>query len=371
MKRVEPADKVCQQLPPEEVYKQFGRASKLLLHPKDVPDIKLLNFEKSINRKEIVEKTRNEDINCCEPIEETNPSMNGKKVINIIFGTNMRYAVNQEQSKSYDGDSKKSEESINWYRADMHIKGNEERTSVLEPTYLNNNSKKSLNCLEVTRNFVTFPREGEGGHLQQAMEINSLKVQSDKSEKLLICYVHTSATKQEAQDVKIEKYILTGDWMCEKVNSEKLINCTYQRQCKQFLDEALTTTPTLCNSQREDSEKSIHQLGDRECDREQMEQMVTPVNIPPVTCYQTVENNPEVEQTEEINSLGLQQHWGKAVSFITNTSNKLRLSSALCSLAQIPEVTKSGKVEENSVQSNDLDNANYISELNSSFTFFL
>ena len=35
VKRIEPVDKVCQQLLPEEVYKQFGRASKLLLHPKD------------------------------------------------------------------------------------------------------------------------------------------------------------------------------------------------------------------------------------------------------------------------------------------------------------------------------------------------
>ena len=29
MKRIEPVDKVCQQLPPEEMYKQFGRASEL------------------------------------------------------------------------------------------------------------------------------------------------------------------------------------------------------------------------------------------------------------------------------------------------------------------------------------------------------
>ena len=30
VKRIEPVDKVCQQLPPEEVYKQFGRVSKIV-----------------------------------------------------------------------------------------------------------------------------------------------------------------------------------------------------------------------------------------------------------------------------------------------------------------------------------------------------
>ena len=49
VKRIEPVDKVCQQLPPEEVYKQFGRTSKLLLHPKDMPDIKLMEEKETIN----------------------------------------------------------------------------------------------------------------------------------------------------------------------------------------------------------------------------------------------------------------------------------------------------------------------------------
>ena len=39
VKKVEPVDKVCYQLPPEEVCKQFERTSKLLIHPKDVPNI--------------------------------------------------------------------------------------------------------------------------------------------------------------------------------------------------------------------------------------------------------------------------------------------------------------------------------------------
>ena len=102
----------------------------------------------------------------------------------------------------------------------------------------------------------------------------------------------------------------------------------------------------------------------------QMEQMCTPVYIPARTCYQTVPNNTAVEQTDEISKADLRRGWGKAVSFITNTSNKLSLSCALRSLAQIPVVARNDKTKENnSIKQNDLDNVNCVSD--SSFTFFL
>ena len=41
IKPIEPQEKVIQQLPPAEVYSKFGRATKLLIHPKDVP---IVNF---------------------------------------------------------------------------------------------------------------------------------------------------------------------------------------------------------------------------------------------------------------------------------------------------------------------------------------
>ena len=64
VKRIDPVDKICQQLPPEEVYKQFGRASKLLLHPKDVPDIKLQEKEEMINRE--IQNEEEENTTLCE-----------------------------------------------------------------------------------------------------------------------------------------------------------------------------------------------------------------------------------------------------------------------------------------------------------------
>ena len=44
VKVCEPVDKVIHQLPPQAVYEQYGRRSKLLIHPKDVPDISLQIF---------------------------------------------------------------------------------------------------------------------------------------------------------------------------------------------------------------------------------------------------------------------------------------------------------------------------------------
>ena len=44
VKVCEPVDKVIHQLSPQAVYEQYGRRSKLLIHPKDVPDVSLQIF---------------------------------------------------------------------------------------------------------------------------------------------------------------------------------------------------------------------------------------------------------------------------------------------------------------------------------------
>ena len=57
VKPCHPAAKVCHQLPPREVYEQYGRTSKLLIHPKDVPHIPMEVFKEE----QEVEKTKNND----------------------------------------------------------------------------------------------------------------------------------------------------------------------------------------------------------------------------------------------------------------------------------------------------------------------
>ena len=59
VKVCQPADKVIEQLPPQTVYEQYGRTSKLLIHPKDVPHIPLQLFDERRQTTEMGEKDLN------------------------------------------------------------------------------------------------------------------------------------------------------------------------------------------------------------------------------------------------------------------------------------------------------------------------
>ena len=70
VKVCQPVDKVIEQLPPQTVYEQYGRTSKLLIHPKDVPQIPLQLFDERRQTSEMREK----DINMLElndPFDES------------------------------------------------------------------------------------------------------------------------------------------------------------------------------------------------------------------------------------------------------------------------------------------------------------
>ena len=109
VKRIEPVDKVCQQLPPEEVYKQFGRSSKLLLHPKDVPHIVLMEKENTINREDEQQNKGDDSINLCELTKDPNKHKKLEKAINTVFSMNIKHMVKNENN----ADRKSSEELVN------------------------------------------------------------------------------------------------------------------------------------------------------------------------------------------------------------------------------------------------------------------
>ena len=58
VKICEPVDKMICQLPPQKVYEEYGRALKLLIHPKDVPEIPLKLF----NTQQQQEKSENTEV---------------------------------------------------------------------------------------------------------------------------------------------------------------------------------------------------------------------------------------------------------------------------------------------------------------------
>ena len=168
---------------------------------------------------------------------------------------------------------------------------------------------------------------------------------------MLIHYQHTNAALEVAWGAGISEYIITKNWIGERNGSKKSINLVYCEMSKQLtenepsylhikdqeqqkIEELQQQTKlkeewslseyrgkyqelTIQGLQWKKGKKSPYLAGlTSDTDKEQMAQMVTSVNIPPVMCCQTMENNPESKQTDDTNSLDLRHGWGKAVSFI-------------------------------------------------------
>ena len=188
---------------------------------------------------------------------------------------------------------------------------------------------------------------------------------SEESQKLII---RCSTLTENKQKMNLTHYS-KGDYQLSGGNSnEKSINHKCQAIGDQTLEGSKATTVKLYEIESRSSENSINQW--KKSDEKQLDQMVTPVHIPTCMCYQTDPNNEVTKKTDESNKIDLQQGWSKAVSFITNTSNKFNLANTLRSLAQIPVVTKIDNTKENNVgEQSDLDNVGFISD--SSYTFFL
>ena len=206
-----------------------------------------------------------------------------------------------------------------------------------ECTYSSNYGKNSLNRLGGV--------EGEGGYLQWTGIADNEEVQSENSEKSLI---RCNIMERNLHSVNMEVYFKRKDQLDKRENSEKSINHKHQIQCNHSVNKKLKPTlTTVCKIQ---------------CDISK--ELIIPLNEARVKEELKIPNNSVIEQTDKRINVNLQKGWGKAVSFITNSSNKLSLSSALCSLAQIPGVTRTGKTKENcSIKQTDLDNINFRFEL--------
>ena len=184
-------DKVCHQLPPEEVYKQFGRVSKLLIHPKDVPDIGLLMPQKVIN--------------CIEEIAEVNCEAIHKKELNReqIGSDNIENLI---------------------YRKEMQKKFVGSSTAGRVHAQISKKKRDLLNRLGSSGNHLGFSN-AEEGEFTQGMEktvVNTFECGIKNSKKSLICYQHESASMRVAQGVELQEYVMTVSWASD--NSKNLFN---------------------------------------------------------------------------------------------------------------------------------------------------
>ena len=191
-------------------------------------------------------------------------------------------------------------------------------------------------------------------------------VGSEKGEKSI---THCSTVTGSPQEMKVTPYGKVDYRLSEGKSSEESTNRIRQVEYKQGLKEDSKTMMIMwCGVQCRNSKNLINQP--KGTDEKQLDQMVTPVHIPACTCYQTESNNDVAKKTIGFNKVDLQQGWGKTVSFITNTRNKLGLTNALCSLAQILVVTKIDRIKGNDLgEQDDSDSDALISDSN--YTFFL
>ena len=91
VKRCEPVDKVVAQLPPQSVYEQYGRASKLLIHPKDVPAIPLELFKGPPEEEEMsdtLEESKNHKVNGGEGNEQLDWNSDVMTLTDSVLTTN-------------------------------------------------------------------------------------------------------------------------------------------------------------------------------------------------------------------------------------------------------------------------------------------
>ena len=314
--------------------------------------------EETINSE--IKNEGEESTTLCELSEERDTYEKPEKSINRVFEVNTVHMTRKKECT----DEKNREELINRLRNERPV-GHAVRWTIAEKCmFPSDDSEKSLNHLGDGKNSAVLSYGGKGSHTE--MDADSNEILSEKGEKSI---VRCSTLKGNLQEMNFTSCIQGEYQSNEGISSEKSINHTNQVENYQGVKEnPKTMIVTLCKPQCKSSEKSIIQL--KRSDKKQMDQIVTPVHIPACTWYRTDPNNAVAERTDQINNVDLQHGWGKAVSFITNTSNRLSLSNALCSLAQIPVVAKRDGTKENDLgEQNDLDNDGFIS--NSSYTFFL
>ena len=109
VKLCEPVDKVIHQLPPQAVYEQYGRRSKLLIHPKDVPEIPLQIFEPSQDMREKVD----------ESDESQNRTVTDVTVNEITHQTEVMQEGTNSRPTSRDSSDDRQERQLNFVTKDL------------------------------------------------------------------------------------------------------------------------------------------------------------------------------------------------------------------------------------------------------------
>ena len=367
VKPCHPAAKVCHQLPPREVYEQYGRTSKLLIHPKDVPHIPLEVFKEE----QEVEKTKNNDTELSsvdslkEPLVDDHDDSGSRAESETTMDDVTRHQCDSEvcvlELYSEDDDTDTSDDSRN--RSPKRLTGNRKRE--VHKNHANFREKDSdVDTSDDSKNRsprrLTGTGKGEGheSHIDLTKKNSDINITDELTSWLQVGEGNNQAKPSKNSDVN-DRYVDNIDTSGNRQRKQKYRVSNGpggNKEIRQGIGLLTVNTPTLNTDSSEESGRrsnSCYISADQDA-----HQLTTPVSqnidVEPITVNMHDNNKCLVTNKRMVTkqqSIQMSNQWLSS-AFSMFTSSILRGNSRV-------------KMDNINVESNS------IPTLNSDFNFFL
>ena len=367
VKPCHPAAKVCHQLPPREMYEQYGRTSKLLIHPKDVPHIPLEVFKEE----QEVEKTKNNDTELSsvdslkEPLVDDHDDSGSRAESETTMDDVTRHQCDSEvcilELYSEDDDTDTSDDSRN--RSPKRLTGNRKRE--VHKNHANFREKDSdVDTSDDSKNRsprrLTGTGKGEGheSHIDLTKKNSDINITDGLTSWLQVGEGNNQAKPSKNSDVN-DRYVDNIDTSGNRQRKQKYRvrnGPGRNKEIRQGIGLLTVNTPTLNTDSSEESgcrSNSCYISADQDA-----HQLTTPVSqnidVEPITVNMHDNNKCLVTNKRMVTkqqSIQMSNQWLSG-AFSMFTSSILRGNSRV-------------KMDNINVESNS------IPTLNSDFNFFL
>ena len=264
VKPCHPAAKVCHQLPPREVYEQYGRTSKLLIHPKDVPHIPLEVFKEE----QEVEKTKNNDTELFsvdslkEPLVDDHDDSGSRAESETTMDNVTRHQCDSEvcvlELYSEDDDTNTSDDSRN--RSPKRLTGNRKRE--VHKNHANFREKDSdVDTSDDSKNRsprrLTGTGKGEGheSHIDLTKKNSDINITDELTSWLQVGEGNTQAKPSKNSDVN-DRYVDNIDTSGNRQRKQKYRVSNGpggNKEIRQGIGLLTVNTPTLNTDSSEES----------------------------------------------------------------------------------------------------------------------
>ena len=245
VKLCEPVDKVIHQLPPQAVYEQYGRRSKLLIHPKDVPEVPLQIFEPSEEKR--------------ETIDEGDESQNRKEMEVTVHEISHNNAVKLKTISTQPTNIDTSDASWSrqeWQHRSFHIDGNHSLLVIKDSVPMDGDSSdpstSRVNIVPMYRSSVELRLQSTGGH-------RSTEKQGDDSDESISRPETTAYNGHHSSDGSDESRCQPGITICksEWTGSDSKETTSQDQRTLQSVRSDCTDESNSREARSSDTDKSI------------------------------------------------------------------------------------------------------------------